>query len=391
MLSLAAATLSLALAGNAFAADEDEGYRMNDVGGTAHLPPGYQSLSWADWELKAKSPKGVLFKLWLTPFQHPVTDATLQSFAELYTAQLEKEGVSDVAVVAKEINERGGRRWGMISFSLRIKGSSGSAYYAFTPSNGQMVHARTVAGGRLKTTAQRDLDAVLSELKLDVDGLPAETAVSTPAGFASTLPEGWRAPFDKEREAVAKIAGKVGEPDLPADRCWAGIHPNVGADPDVMVACKTALQLGPLDEHSFEGVEAEVHDKYFGSAPKPVEAGTPATVGDRMGVRFAPPAGSPVRLAVAPYEAATMQLWGLSAEMDADALDAAVTQALASTTFTGPNGGQPIIGADTWVGYYLSYRPTSPLVLGPAALLLAVLGGVGVSLTRKKDPYADLD
>ena len=365
---------------------------MNDVGGTAVLPAGYQSLSWADWELKAKSPAGVLFKLWLTPYQHALDDAAVKAFAKVYTAQLEKEGVSDVKVVSTEINRRGDRRWGMVSFSLKIKGSSGVAHYAFAPSNGQMVHLRTVAGSRLKRAASADLDAVLSTLALDAEALPAETGVETAAGFSATLPAGWRQPFDKEREAVAELTSKVGEPDLPADRCWVGIRPAIDADPDVLVACKTSLQIGPLDEHSFEAVEAELHDTYFGRSDKPVEAGTPVEVGDRMGVMFAPPvSGQDVRLALAPFEASMMQVWGLAGTLDANGLHAAVTETLASTAFTGPDGGRPIIGADTWVGYYLRHRPTSPRVVGPGLLVLGVVGGLVARASRRRDPYAEVD
>lgn len=389
---LAATALGLSVLVPAANAD-DEGYRMNDVGGTATLPAGYESLSWADWELKARSSRGVLLKLWLTPFQHVVDDAAVKAFAEVYTAQLEKEGVSDIKVVSTEINSRGDRRWGMVSFDLKIKGSSGVAHYAFAPSNGQMVHLRTVAGSRLRgNPAQADLDAVLSTLELDVEALPPETAVETAAGFAATLPEGWRVPFDKEREAVAEITGKLGEPDLPADQCWVGIRPSVGADPDVLFACKTSLQVGPLDEHSFAGVEAELHDKYFGRSDTPVEPGTPVEVGDRMGVMFAPPvSGQPVRLALAPYEASMMQVWGWAGVLDANGLHSAVTETLSSTTFTGPDGGAPIIGADTWVGHYLRYRPTSPLVLGPGLLVLGLVGGVVARGARRRDRFADLD
>ncbi len=373
-------------------AESAEGYRMNDLGGTVKLPAGYENDLWADWELKSKSSRGVLFKLWLSEYQVPVNADSLAAWAAHYKEELEDEGVSQVQIARTEMNDRGGRRTGMVTLSLQIAGGAGVAYYAFFEGAGHTVHLRTVSAASSTRAAEADLDAILAQMQLDGGPLSGgDGTVSTAAGFQATLPEGWRLPVGKEIEPIRKITAKMGEAELAEDRCWTALHPNAAAEPDLLFACKTGLQVGPLDEYSFDAVEAEVHARYFGRAETPVAAAKPVPVGDRTGLLYSPPvAGQPVKLALAPYAASMMQLWGRAGALDEAGLEAAVTQTLAATRFTGDDGGKPIIGFDSWVGYYLKHRPTSPLVLGPGLLLVGLVGG-GAALSRRKRPDADLD
>lgn len=366
---------------------------MNDVGGTAFLPDGYASESWADWELKAKSRSGVLFKLWLTPYEHAVTDDTVAAFAEVYAEGLTREGIQGVEVAETAIQERGGRRVGVVTLALKVGGGTGVATYAFTPSQGQTVHLRTIAGSRLARQSEADLDQLLDTLELDEEALGAPGGpVSTDAGFATTLPDGWRAPVGKELDPVRKITGKVGEAELSPDRCWAAIRPVVGHDPDVMFACETSLQVGVLDEYSFAGIEAELHDRFFGRAATPVPVGVPVELSDRTGVLFEPPvAGGPVRLAVVPFEGATVQAWALADQLDAAGLDAAFRSAMGATTFSGPDGGAHVVGMDKRVAYLIQHRPTSPMVLVPGLALLGLVGAGVAAARRRKPSYEDLD
>ena len=97
-------------------------------------------------------------------------------------------------------------------------------------------------------------------------------------------------------------------------------------------------------------------------------------------------------MALAPYDQGMMMTWAADHHGDPAALDAAVKATLASVTFTGPDGGAPIIAPDKWVSYYLKYRPTSPPVLLGGALVLGVLGGIGFLATRgRKKPGLDED
>ena len=83
-------------------ASADDGYRMNDLGGTVMLPAGYASELWTDAELKAKHPRGRILKLWLHPWQVDVSDASRADWETRIRTGLEAEGVSEVKLVSSE-------------------------------------------------------------------------------------------------------------------------------------------------------------------------------------------------------------------------------------------------------------------------------------------------
>jgi hypothetical protein len=115
------------------------------------------------------------------------------------------------------------------------------------------------------------------------------------------------------------------------------------------------------------------------------------TVGDRTGGLFRPRDGdNPIRLLVAPFDGGLVATYMRAASLDASAADAAMNALASTVTFTGPDGGKPLIRPDRWVGYYLSYRPTHPFVLAPVLLLI---GGIVFLARRKKsgNPYDDFD
>lgn len=359
-------------------------YRMNDVGGELDLPKVWEVLNWADWELKAKRPDGMLFKLWLTPFQADLNEANAKAWAAMYADRLRDEGLKEVEATEVEVRTVGERQvaWVALAFEVDAR-TDGVAYMAAIPSDGQMIHMRLLTSKQNAKKARAELEGFLTSLKLDKEALHAASQeVKTEAGFAATLPEGWRTPFAKEMDKVRSISGKVGE-DLKADDCWVAIHPPAVGDPDLIFACKSQVYLGPVDEFSFVGVEAEVHEKFFGRSEKPVPTAEEVQVGDRDGFYYRPPVGGhPVRLAIGPYDGGLMLMWGFAGGLDGAGMDAAMQSILPTVQFTGPDGGKPIISADKWASYYISYRPTSPLVWGPALVLLALVGG-GVMMARR--------
>lgn len=369
-----------------------EEYRMNDVAGTMTLPSGWElaDQGWADWELKAQSNTSLLMKLWLTPYQPELTTETAKVWAEDYKRILEGDSsLQDVTIGETTLTTLARRDTAITTLTFTHKqGGPGVAWVAGFPNNGQSIHIRVIGLKRNSKKAEEALTRLAEQLQLDAGALEPVTGVEG-SGFAATLPEGWRAPHPKELDAVKKIANKMGNYD--PESCFLGIRPPAGGDPDVVFSCGTYLHVGPVDEHSFDGIESEVHAKFFGNSEKPVEAATPIEIGDRTGFYYKPPiAGGTYRLALAPYDKGMMMTWAVANHLEEDGLDAAMKDLTASVKFTGPEGGQPIIGPDKWVMYYLKYRPTSPPVLLGGLAVLGLIGG-GVTLVRRRKPSYELD
>lgn len=375
--------------------DEEGGYLMNDVGAWVYLPSNLDSgIEWSDWDFKAKSGDGgVELKLWLTEFQHDVTMDVLQDFGEDYMERAEKLGGAEPKVTKAELTNWGDKEGGRVDveFAFQEGRVRGYAYHAIIPSAGQMIHIRTIAAGRNARKAESVLAEVATKLKRDKAPLPTTTdKVTSEAGFAATLPKGWRAPVEPEYEEIQNKAELVGQKDLSGEQCWTAIEPPTTGEVDLIFACKHHAFLGPLDEHSWEGEEATVRQRFFGASeiPDPDKV----QVGDRLGFYYKPKDGKgALRLAVAPYEGGLMAIWGMAGDMEAAELDAAMQSILPTVEYTGPDGGQPVISADKWVGYYLKHRTFSPIVLGPALLLVGgIVGAVAISKRRAATKYDDI-
>ncbi len=368
-------------------------YRMNDVGGTVVLSGGWEpeANTWSDEGIKATHPDGMWMKLWLTDFQVPITKDSAAAWAEMYQELLPRfdPGIESVSLLSTEIVELGGRPTALTALRfVHKKGSEGVAWHAAFISSGRVVHIRTLGLKRSAKAVEEELRRLTSAMRIDKGALPEERQVSG-SGFSATLPAGWRVPLSSESDAVRKVIDKMGS--YSPDNCFVGILPHPVGKPDVTFACGTYLYVGPVDEHSFAGVESEVHAEFFGSASTPVPAATPISIGDRTGFYYKPPIpGAIYRMALAPYDKGMMMTWAVANQLDEPALDAAMTELLSSVTFTGPDGGAPIIGPDKWAMYYLKYRPFSPPVLLGGLLLLGLIGG-GVTLARRRRPSYMLD
>lgn len=380
----------------AFAAEG--GYAMNDVGGELTLPSGWEMQEWSDWSFKAKSSDGVVMRLYLTPFQVVPDEAAGRAWAAMYQDRLDDEGAADfaaptVAVQPVKLADREvqAARVGL-GFSFEKQATKGVLHAVAFPGEGQVVHVETIAVARNDARARQGLDALVAGFRLDKR--PAELGparVETEAGFAMTAPEGWRAPLQQELGDTLKVSSKVGENELDPARCVSFLRPPAVGEPDLLFACGMPKHLGIVDEYTFADVEAELNALFFGRSEKPVPAAEKVQVGDRIGFLYKPPvAGMPVRLVIAPYDKGIVVLWGLGRQLDDAGLDAAVQAMLPTMEFTGPEGGVPYVSADARMSYYLSYRPTSPLVLGPAAVLGGLVLVVVVALVRRnKRPVID--
>lgn len=384
--------LSLALALLATSAQaEDDHWVLADAGWGVKLPAGWEvpSGGWSDWSLKAKHKDGSMLQIWVTPFQVPVNKDNVASWAKMYEEQIAAEAKAEVSVVDQEVIDLGGRKTGHVTLKVVVKGGKGVAEVYAVEGAGHTVHARVVTGARKAKTATTTLRTLIETVRIDQAPFTTKSGkvASDQGGFELTLPEGWRVPLQAEDDEVAKVVGTIGIEEI--DRsCVVGVRARAVDNPDVTLLCPTALHLDPLDEHSFEGVEATLHEQFFGRAKAEVPVGEAVTIGDRMGVYFRPPAATgSFRLAIAPYDQGMLTWWGVGS----DGLDADLMKMQSSVAFTGPNGGAPIVRADRWLSYYLTYRPTSPLVLGPLVLLVGLIGGAIALARRRKPAYEDID
>ena len=251
---------------------------------------------------------------------------------------------------------------------------------------------RVVAAKRASRQAEQDLRSTLTSLTLDSGPLEASTSsVESEAGFGATLADGWRVPFRGELDLVREITAKLGEESLSPEACWVAIRPPAVGAPDILYACRAPYHVGPLDAYSFEAVEAEEHQRWFGRAEKKVPNAEQVTVGDRVGMLYRPPVASgPVRLALAPFDGGMMTLWGIAGGATEAELDETMRELISTVTFSGPNGGAPIVGVGSWLSYYARHRSSSPIVWGPVLGVLG-LGAVLVTRFRRRERDFEVD
>ena len=373
-----------------------EPYLMNDVGGTLALPSGFEMVRWSDWDFKAKGANGtIMYKLWLTPLQLPITKESGRIFAEEYVEKLGKEGGGDGEVKRTELKTLGGRDVVISEIHFKAKGGNGaSGVYlgaAFTGA-GQVIHSRVISSVRNAKAARTALESTLTSFSLKKGPLETrEGEVSSGAGFAATLPEGWREPVDPERPGVLAITSKMWKSELGAEDCFVGLRPATVDEPDVLFACKKFWDGSPVDSFSFPDIETEWREIFFGKAGAELSPGEQVNVGDRVGALFRPRDGAnPIRLLVAPYDGGLMATWYRGATDDAKAADAVMLEVAPTVKFTGPDGGKPLVRPDRWVGYYLSHRPTHPFVLAPIVLVVGAIV-VLVRRGRGRNPYEDFE
>ena len=378
-------------------AQEDEPYYMADVQATVNLPPNWKMTRWSDWDFKAESKRrGVIMWLSKTPYQVSPDDESAAAWAKMHAEQLEDEKAGDIKATRIDITEFGGHPTAEIDMTFRFNGNGPAGVFRAmaVPAAGKVIHVSTLAAARNTRFAEEDLRFIVENLEIAVPAAPLDDLfghAESSAGFSADLPPGWRLPTDAEFTSVKGLVDKTGQAKFDPDQCWVAIRPLALLEPDLMVFCRMGWYMNPVDEHSWAGEEEGVRSRFFGKTP--VDASEEVSVADRKGFLYAP--DTPVhalRMSVIPYDQGVLVGWGLAEKSREDALDVAFRATLASTHFSGPDGGKPRIGLAQWMAYAWQYRKTDPLFFGPA-LLFMVLFGVGiVKLARKKPPvYDDLD
>ncbi|MCB9662966.1 MAG: hypothetical protein H6732_02555 [Alphaproteobacteria bacterium] len=382
--------LALVIAGSGVAsASDDEKYLLGDHGVRIDLPDDWQALEWSDAHLQAEAgDRSLKLFVWATPVQLVPSADGLEGWTGVHLAQAERIGGREPEVAEAGVVEVAGRPTARVDLTFGytggLRGAQAGATFAVL---GGDLHLAVITAAQRADKAHAMVDELLARLEVrrppaDVSGPQTVDA----AGVAVTLPEGWRVPLEPELGVVAAAAQRFGVEDLRP--CWSAVRPHPGADADVMVTCAAPLLLGVVDAYSFEAVDAVLHDKLFKGADVP-EAEALETADGRTGFLFRPhPGAHTLRIGVVPHGEGIARTWVFgTAGQEAD-FDVALRQVLTTATYAGDH---PVGPADH-LTYWLTYRPTSPPVLGAGAALLALLGGLGMLLARggRKQPY-DLD
>jgi hypothetical protein len=363
----------------ALAEEEAPEFLLADFGVRIDLPDDWRMQKWADWEFKAeKADQSVKLFAWGAPYQQVPVEADLDAWAGVMVDKVGTIGGKDPKVDSKAVVSLGGRQVArtdvVFDFPGDLKGIMAGATFAV---EGQMFHMGVIAADKRADKAREAIDMLVG--RLEVTKPPADLASDvSAAGMDTKLPEGWRVPHAKEMKPVTAAATKLKIDDLEA--CWTAIHPVAAKDPDVMITCQGGALLGVVDSYSFEGVEAELRKNLWGSAP--VEAATPVELADRTGFLYETPA---LAMGVVPYDQGITRTWALG--RDAAVLTSAVGATLKASNWSGPHP----TGLGDQVSYYISYRPTSPMVLGPVGLLLLLGVGLATQLGKGGNKYEDFE
>lgn len=370
-----------------FAQDESV-LEMKDLGGTVTLPEGWRVPRWSDWDLDAiDNRETVQVHLEYTEFQVSPDKDSAKAWVGLAADRLRDQDHERVEMVRTDIIERDGQPVAEIEIKYRYGGKLDAVYYQRSfAAEGKTIHLSATAVNANAAKAKAALETWEKALRIDktaADLTPLEGAVESKAGFGSTLPPGWRKPLPGERALLEARLEEGGLPKNDPEKCWFGMRPYPDGSAAMMLACKHYLYTGLLDVHSFAETEALVRTSLFKDAPIQPAAQVTASDDNRLAFYYQlPDAGqSAARIAAVPYNDGYILVYTLGPAGDAASIDTAVKATLVSTTFADGAGKHPV-GALQYLDYLWKYRRTSPMVLGPAAVLLALLLAIGAKLLR---------
>lgn len=381
-------TLLLALVFTPAHADDPE-FLLDAYGSRIDLPSGWQGKpgSWTNESFEASTADGsLLFFSWGTDLQTPIKKDGLKSWSEVMVKKALGRGMTSAEIVSSEIRKVGKRDVAMFELAVEASAGKGVMFGTAEATDGHVFHMMVMTGSRNRAAGKRAIDAFVE--RLDIQTPPAELewgAEVSAGGHTAKLPIDWRPVLATEKDVFKRHSKDLGVAE--SSDCWTAIRPHGPSAPDVMLACGAPIFLGVVDEHSFEGTEVAVREKLFGGGADQVEPALEREVGDRLGFRYLADLGSrKMALGVVPTADGVMRVWTVTQGEDAGT---ALDSILSSSRFEGEH---PADLGET-VSYYLAYRPFSPMVLGPAGLLLLLLGGGAAGLfamTRKK-PLVDDD
>ena len=387
---LATAIMALLFAGSATAQEAEEDapeFLLGDLEVRVDLPRGWRMTRWSDWDFKAETSDPIMFEVWSTEVQNDPSMLEPEVWESVFREKLSEMGSADgVKLVASEVTQIQDLPVALLDFEFKLKSGTPAVLKSATlPINGQTMHLQLVALSRLKSRA----DAARQDLvdRLEIHTAPEKLTWSPTLegdGFTHVLPEGWREPLPAEMAPVNKQVAAMGVERV--DGCWLAMRPKGPAAPDVMVSCQGGKLLGVVDEHSFEGVEPEVRKAMFGNA----DLGSARRLEVDEHTAFVYDlAEKGLAVGVVPYDKGIVRTWVRGTDADASLVQA-LEQTLAQSTYSGAHPA----GIGDQLSYWVTYRPFSPMVLGPAlCLLFGGVGGVGgilFMMGRRKNKYEDL-
>ncbi len=393
MLPLLLTTLALA--------QDDELY-MADMGVTASLPVGWTVPRWSDWDLDAvDDASSVQVHLDYTLWQVPPSPDAARMWALRAADTLREEGHDRVEMERTEVVERGGVSMAEVDLSFRYQGKQQAVLRQRSWNvDGRTLHLRAVAMKSRQSRAEAALETWWSQLEAsrpatDLSGLDD---FATDVGFSTSLPAGWRNPVQGEVNETRRLASELLKHELDGERCFWAVHPYPDGEAALLMSCDTPLYVGVIDEHSWSGQEEGLREHFFRgvalAAAEQVEAGPDA----RLAFLYTLPEVQDrvIKMGVTPYDHGMALTWVVSrpkdgGDGDLQRVDSVAHAAMNNLEFSGPEAGRHPVGAALYLDYLLTYRRTSPMVLGPAAALLLLLGLVGFKVTRRKPGYDELD
>lgn len=358
---------------------EDERYLLGDYGVRIDLPEGWGSLDWSDAVFEAEAEdRSVKLFVWGGGAQMTPAVADIDAWAQVFADKVASIEGREVVVHGKEVRTIAGRPTARVELTFGLgAGLQGAMSGATFAVEGSMVHLATIAAERRSTLGQEALEVLLGRLearKPPADAPDGQTVAA--AGMSAKLPPGWRPPIGREAALVGRAAAKLGVEV--GERCWSALRPRANAEPDVLITCPGALALGVVDAYSFAGADAEIRAHVFGEAPVPAATMLTAASG-QTGFLYRPDlAGRTLAMAVVPYGEGVSRTWAIGAPDQGDAFAAALTALVGGATYEGAHPA----GLGDQIRYHLTWRPTSPVTLGAAGGLLAVLALGAFLLTR---------
>jgi hypothetical protein len=357
---------------------EDEKYLLGDFGLKLNLGDDWTNTAWSDWAFDGnKVDRTQLIYVWGKEIQVDVRAEDLDAWSKVFVDKIDSLKGKDPTVRVKEVREIGGHPVARFEIDYAM----GDAKYAMSGATftveGQVVHVGLVSLGAKAAEGAKSLDTILSTAEYRKPPKAAvEGAELTAPGIVSKLPAGWHVPLEVEAGELQSPARGFGIDDLTG--CWTAVRGHANAEPDVLVACPGKVNLGVVDDYSFEGVDAQIRERFFKGAPVHGVEKVLSQDG-HLGFlyTFDTAAGSLVA-GIVPFGTGVARLYAYAPVEKDPAFEATVRTLITDSKFE----GQHPAGFGQYFTYYLKYRPFSPMVIVPALLLLGLTGLI-VSLIRK--------